>query len=73
MNRAMNRSQPAPVPGPRSPVPPEPSQYLKVAYSSKRYYRLMALAREMGCSWQSIALLAIDELLDRESPHQNRP
>lgn len=49
------------------------SQYLKISYSSKRFYRLMALARELGCSWQSIALEAIDELLDREAPPKNRP
>ena len=48
------------------------TQYLKFRYSCKRRMLLEALARELGCSWQSIALAAIDELLDRELPHKNR-
>lgn len=69
MQRAKTPMSLAHADGPDRP----PSQYLKISYSSKRFYRLMALARELGCSWQSIALEAIDELLDRESPQQNRP
>lgn len=69
----MNSAKIRPATNGSAPVPAEPSQYLKISYSSKRFYRLMALARELGCSWQSIALEAIDELLDREAPRQNRP
>lgn len=45
---------------------PAPRQYLKISFSSKRRMNLVALAKELGCSWESIALGAIDEALDRE-------
>ena len=49
---------------------PAATQYLKIKYFSKRRQRLEALARSLGCSWQSIAYEAIDELLDREVPSE---
>lgn len=49
------------------------SQYLKIRYSSKRYMLLQALADELGCSWQKIALAAIDDLLASEFPLKKSP
>lgn len=69
----MNSSQPSLTRPAATQASVSTSQYLKISYSSKRYYLLMALAQELGCSWQSIALAAIDELLDREAPLKNRP
>jgi len=59
-----------PSPAPRSPAAdPQPeTQYLKFQYFSQRRRRLAALAAALGCTWQSIAYAAIDELLDREAP-----
>lgn len=39
------------------------SQYFKLSRSSVRYYRLMALAEEIGCSWQDLVREAIDQYL----------
>ena len=63
------------LPNPTGPAwpPPQTSQYLKIAYTTKRWRMLDALAMECGCTWQSIALEAIDELLDREKPLKNQP
>jgi hypothetical protein len=57
-------------PGP-APAAVATTQYLKICYFSKRRMMLEALAHELGCSWQSIALAAIDELLDREFSRKN--
>ncbi len=49
-------------------IRPEESQYLKVARSTMRYRRLLALAREHGCSWQEVARIAIDTYLTKNPP-----
>jgi len=68
----MNPSKTLPTqPGP-APAALAQTQYLKISYFSKRRMLLTALADDLGCSWQSIALAAIDELLDREFPLKNR-
>ena len=65
-------AQPSPTqPGP-APAGLATTQYLKISYFSKRRMLLTALAQDLGCSWQSICLAAIDELLDREYPFKNR-
>lgn len=46
----------------------EPSQYLKVPRDSKRFQKLMQLSRLCDCSWQVLALEAIDRLLEKELP-----
>jgi len=64
-------AKPAPkLPELTGPLRP-PSQYLKISFSSKRRLLLQRLANSLGCSWQSIALEAIDDLLDREQPPKN--
>lgn len=51
----------------------EISQYLKVARSTMRFKRLVHLAKLAGCSWQILALEAIDRLLEEELSHPGRP
>lgn len=70
---ATNRSQHPPTqPGP-APAALATTQYLKISYSSKRRMLLDALAKDLDCSWQSIALAVIDEFLDREYPLKKLP
>lgn len=49
-------------------IPPEPSQYLKVDRSTKRYRLLLLLAEECDCRWQEVARVAIDTYLARNPP-----
>lgn len=45
----------------------KPSQYLKVGFSTRRYQRINQVAQECGCSWQQVALAAIDWYLNQFS------
>jgi len=49
---------------------PRRSQYLKVYPPTKRYRLLIALADELGCTWQEVARFAIDEYLRKNPPKQ---
>jgi hypothetical protein len=49
------------------------SQYLKIARSSKRFHRLIKLAELCDCTWQVLALEAIDSMLDEELPEKMSP
>jgi hypothetical protein len=51
---------------------PSPRQYLKIGFSTMRYRRLNKLSEEYGCSWERIALDAIDWYLQTHSPQKYR-
>lgn len=44
------------------------SLYLHIRPSTQRFHLLMALAGELGCTWQDVAWEAIDEFLRKNPP-----
>ena len=58
--------KPNSVPKDEKPI----SQYLHIRPSTIRHRKLMALAHELGCSWQDIARIAIDTYLSQNFPKQ---
>lgn len=50
--------------------PSKRSEYLKILPSGTRYQRLVALAREYGCSWTKVAYYAIDQFLEKNPPRK---
>lgn len=50
---------------------PKKSEYLKVIPTTTRYQKLVALAREYGCTWTKVAYYAIDEFLEKNPPKKS--
>jgi hypothetical protein len=55
---------------PGCPIVPKPSEYLHISRATMRHRKLMALAQELGCSWQDVARFAIDTYLRQNPPKQ---